>query len=137
MNSMFLTFLNEHIKLNMKNNEQAKLKAFRNIKADYVYLKEKTNCDTSEIIKKLYNERKNNSEIYKNVNEELYNQEVLEMSILEPYLPEEINKEELFAFFDSLNIEKQKSNFKLFLNAGKDKFQQAIDSKYILEYLNK
>ena len=135
----FTLYLDEQIHLEMKlrsTTDPRRLNGFRNIKSDYIYNKEKFDkLSDSEIISKLYKMRDEASIIYEGKNEELRQQELIEMGILKPYLPKEIDIAEIFAFLESLNIQKTKINFKLFQEECEKKFGQKIDSAIILKFI--
>lgn len=91
-NISFIDFVNSNIEKYMKEQNHKMLIAFRNIKSEYVYMKEKSGETDTEIIKKMFNKRKETCEIYKNKNLELFEAENREMVILHPFLPVSVPK---------------------------------------------
>ena len=136
----FIQYIDTQLQLEIKlsaTGDPRRKEGLRNIKCDFIYLKDKNDKDTiNDLIKKLYKSRKEASEIYKDVNNDLYMQEVIEMNILDPFLPEEINWQDVFTYLSSLEIEKDKKNFKSFQVECETHFGQKIDSKVILDYIN-
>ena len=132
----FLEFLNNNIEQFIKEKNQKMLTAFRNVKSEYVYEQEKSNLSDDELIKKLYNKRKETAAIYLNTNPDLYESENLEMNILHPFLKKEPEKEEVIAFLQSLSIEKNVKYFKVFQTMCQENFGQKVNSDYIIEYIN-
>lgn len=131
-----LEFLNSNIEKYTKEQNHKMLVSFRNIKSEYIYEKEKTKNSDIDILRKMFNKRLEASNIYKDVNQNLYEDETREMSIIHPFLPPELSKKQVLDFLNSLSISKEKKNFKLFQNECESNFGQKVDSKIILEYLN-
>lgn len=132
----FIQSINLDIEKYIKSQDHNFLTSCRNIKSEFIYEQEKTKKPDSEILKKMYNKRKETSEIYRTVNQSLYEDEVREMSIIQPFLPPELNKDDILKYLNTLDITKEKKNFKLFQNNCEQHFGQKVDSKIILEYLN-
>lgn len=132
----FLDSINEYIEKCIKNQDHKMLIAFRNIKAEFVYEKSKSNISDSDLIKKMFNKRKETAAIYKDTNQELFDNENKEMVILHQFLPPELSEFTILNFLKTLDIEKNKKNFKLFQEACKKEFGQSVDSTTILKYLN-
>lgn len=132
----FLEHIDRNIKICIKNQAHPMLVAFRNIKSEFIYEKEKSKLSDSEIIKKMYNKRKEAAAIYESTNIDLYKAELGESALLEPFLPPELDKNDILEFLKSLSITKEKKNFKLFQTECENHFGQKVDSKIILEYLN-
>lgn len=132
----FLDFVNSNIEKYMREQNHKMLIAFRNIKSEYVYNKEKTSSEDVDIIKKMFNKRKEASEIYKDKNQELYEDENREMIILHPFLPVEVPEKVILTFLETLPIEKSKSKFKIFQDECLKEFGVKVDSSIILKYLN-
>lgn len=147
-------YLDTHIQYEMKSqatNDPKILKGLRNIKSDFIYLKneilledqyrsdhsmQKTNEDRNlEVIKKLYKQRKEGVSIYKGVNPELMIQEQIEANILENFLPPTIESSKVIDFLCTLNLEKTKKNFKVFQTECKNHFKVDIDPSVILLYI--
>lgn len=119
--------------------DEHRLQGFRNIKSDFNYISSNNPAlEAVEILKRLYKEREENAELYKNSDRsDLWLQEIIEKSILQKWLPKEPDKEEVINFLNSLTeIPKTKSSFKKFQDACSEKFGQKIDSKIILEFLS-
>lgn len=135
-NVVFIDFVNSNIEKYMKEQNHKMLVAFRNIKSEYVYNKEKSKSPDSEIIKKMFNKRKETCEIYKDKNQELFDDENREMTILHPFVPVEIPEDTVLNFLKRLPIEKEKKNFKKFQDECMMEFGQKIDSAIILKYIN-
>lgn len=135
-NVNFIQFVDSNIEKYTKEQNHKMLVAFRNIKSEYAYEKEKTKADDSEILKKMFNKRNETSNIYKTTNQELFEDECREMAILNPFLPPALSETEVFDFLNTLDIEKEKKNFKLFQEKCVAHFNQRVDSKIILKYLN-
>lgn len=133
---IFLETINEYIEKCIKNQDHKMLTAFRNIKAEFVYEKSKSKISDSDLIKKMFNKRKETASIYKDTNQELYDNENREMVILHQFLPPELSESTILFFLKTLDIEKNKKNFKLFQEACKKEFGQSVESAVILKYLN-
>ena len=95
--------INQNIKDAMRAKEKEKLETLRAVKAAIII--EKTQKDAKEeisedaemkILQKLVKQRKDSAQIYKEQNrEELAEKELFEAGIIEKYLPEQMNNEEL------------------------------------------
>ena len=131
----FLEFVNNNIETYIREKNHKMLTAFRNIKSEYLYEKEKSKLDDNELVKKLYNKRKDTAAIYENTNEDLWEAEHLEMVILYPFLTPEPSKDEVISYLKTLSIDKNMKNFKLFQDSCKENFGQKVDSTYISEYI--
>lgn len=132
----FLDAINEYIEKCIKNQDHKMLTAFRNIKSEFVYERSKSKATNTDLIKKMFNKRKETAAIYKDINQELFENENREMVILHQFLPPELSEFTVLNFLKTLDIEKNKKNFKLFQNACAKEFGQAVDSAVILKYLN-
>lgn len=137
MNSVvFIDFVNSNIEKYMKEQNHKMLVAFRNIKSEYVYTKEKSRSADSEIIKKMFNKRKETCEIYRDKNLELFEAENREMIILHPFLPISVPKNVILQYLKGLSITKDKKNFKAFQDACVEEFGEKVESSIILEHIN-
>lgn len=132
----FLEFLNTNIEQYIKEKNSKMLTAFRNIKSEYVYEQEKSKLSDDELIKKMYNKRRETAAIYLDTNADLYEAENLEMNILHPFLKKEPSQDEVMDFLKTLNTEKNVKNFKVFQMQCQEKFGQKVNSEYIIEYIN-
>lgn len=132
----FLDTINEYIEKCIKNQDHKMLTAFRNIKSEFVYERSKSKATNTDLIKKMFNKRKETAAIYKDTNQELFENENREMVILHQFLPPELSEFTVLNFLKTLDIEKNKKNFKLFQNACAKEFGQTVDSAVILKYLN-
>lgn len=135
----FLQYLDTQIQLEMKlsaTSDGKRLTGLRNIKSDYTYAKNQKNAKTFDvIIKSMYKSRIETAELYRDTNQDLFIQESIESELLKPFLPKEIDETELFEFFKTLPITKEKLNFKRFQEAAKEKYGVTVDSKIILKYI--
>ncbi|MBO7211811.1 MAG: GatB/YqeY domain-containing protein [Methanobrevibacter sp.] len=135
----FLQYLDTQIQLEMKLSavsDGKRLTGLRNVKSDFTYAKSQKGAkDFSDIIKSMYKSRLDTSELYKDSNNDLYVQELIEAEILKQFLPKEISEEELFAYFEALPIKRSKTSFKLYQDAAKDKFGYTPDSQLILKFI--
>ena len=132
----FIQFINSNIEKYTKDQNHKMLIAFRNIKSEYIYEKEKSKTDDSEIIKKMFNKRNETSNIYRTTNQELFEDECREMAILNPFLPPVLEETAVLEFLKTLDIPKEKKNFKMFQEKCIEHFKQRVDSAIILKYLN-
>lgn len=135
-NISFIDFVNSNIEKYMKKQNHKMLIAFRNIKSEYVYMKEKSGETDTEIIKKMFNKRKETCEIYKNKNLELFEAENREIVILHPFLPVSVPKNVILQYLNRLSITKDKKNFKAFQDACMEEFGEKVESSIILEHIN-
>lgn len=135
-NISFIDFVNSNIERYMKEQNHKMLIAFRNIKSEYVYMKEKSGETDTEIIKKMFNKRKETCEIYKDKNLELSEAENREMVILHPFLPVSVPKNVVLQYLNRLSITKDKKNFKAFQDACMEEFGEKVESSIILEHIN-
>jgi len=96
--------INDDIKQAMLAKDRRKLEALRAIKAALLLVKTGKDITSGEIpeelelsiLQKLVKQRKESAEIYKSQNrEDLVEDEVFQASIIEAYLPEQMNEEEL------------------------------------------
>lgn len=120
------------------NKNENRLIGLRNIKSDFNYIASTNNkLSTSDILKRLYKERLENSKIYLDANKhDLWFQEHTELGILENYLPKEPTETEILSFLSTLiDIPKQKSSFKKYQEACSEKFGQMVNSKIILNFI--
>ncbi len=100
---MLFEKINEDIKTDILAKEKEKLEALRAIKAAFLLAKtekgapsELTNDMELKIIQKLVKQRKESAEIYITQNrKDLYDKEMLEASVIEQYLPKQLDPEEL------------------------------------------
>ncbi|MBN1984968.1 MAG: GatB/YqeY domain-containing protein [Prolixibacteraceae bacterium] len=110
--SIFET-INEDIKAAMKAREKEKLEALRNIKKVMLEARtskgagtELTDAEVLKIISKLAKQGTDSATIYKEQGrQELYNQEIAQVTVYESYLPAKMSEEELTALVQSI-IEK-------------------------------
>lgn len=138
----FIQYIDKLIKaeilLGSAKNENV-LAGLRNIKSDFNYIASKTkDIDVVEILKKLYRERKENAELYKDSNRlDLWLQENTEKTILDHFIPEEPSVDEVKEFLSSLtDIPKTKASFKKYQEKCLEKFGQKIDSQIILDFIS-
>jgi len=96
--------IEEDIKIAMKAKDKDTLEAIRAVKAELLLLKTAnanhtiSEQDEIKILQKLISQRKDAATIYKEQNrEELYNQEMFQVSVIEKYLPAQMSDEELNA----------------------------------------
>ncbi len=140
----FIDYISSQIQLEMRlsaTGDPKRLMGFRNIKSEFLYLREKNDkLSETDIMQKMYNSRMANADIYKDVNDELRFQELIEAEIIKPFLPEELNWQDVFNYLDSIhlneNIEKTKKSFKIFQDKCTSHFGQKVDSKVILDYID-
>lgn len=138
--SKFVDFLNEQIKAQMLLG-QAKntllLTGYRNLKSDFEYqISKNPKLDEIDLLKKLYKSRKDNMEVYRNVKEDLYNQEYVEAEILEPFIPTPPSEKEVIDYLTSLHpISRSKMNFPQYQNECLEKFGQKVDAQIIFKFI--
>lgn len=100
--SLFET-INEDIKKAMLDRQKEKLEALRGIKAAFLVAKTEKGSDGTlspetelKVIRKMIKQRKESAEIYiSNNRKDLYDKEMFEASVIEQYLPKQMNEEEL------------------------------------------
>jgi uncharacterized protein YqeY len=141
-NIEFISFIDECIKTEMllgPNKNEKRLIGLRNIKSDFNYISSREpKIDTIDILKRLYKERRENENIYKDANKlDLWLQERTEAEILSRWIPKEPDRETVFLFLNTLSdITRQKSSFKKYQAACIKHFGQKIDSSIILDFIN-
>lgn len=135
-NTTFIDFVNSNIKKYMEEQNHKMLIAFRNIKSEYLYMEGKSKDTEVEIIKKMFNKRKETCEIYKDKNQELFDDENREMIILHPFVPIEVPEKIVLQFLETLPIEKTKRNFVAFQNECLKEFGEKVNSSVILKHIN-
>lgn len=135
-NTTFIDFVNSNIKKYMEEQNHKMLIAFRNIKSEYLYMEGKSKDTEVEIIKKMFNKRKETCEIYKDKNQELFDDENREMIILHPFIPIEVPEKVVLQFLETLPIEKTKRNFVAFQNECLKEFGEKVNSSVILKHIN-
>lgn len=128
--------INNSIIFHTKEKNKNYLQAYRNIKTDLEYLYSKNiNLDPIEGLKKLKKERLNNLEIY-NKDTDLYNQENLELLIINTYLPIEIEESIIIDYLTKLHpISRNKADFKKYQDECFEKFGQKVSSQTILKFI--
>lgn len=108
----------------------------RNLKSDYDYMMSKSSTkDENEVVIKLYKERIENAEIYRDTNQELFLQENVEANMIKPYVPKEPSEQEVMEFLGTLDIDKNMKNFKVFIEKCQENFGMKVDSKYIQNFI--
>lgn len=136
----FITYIDQEILLSMKLGQaadQKRLTGLRNIKSEYIYTKEKNKgLSEGELVKKMHKVRNETAELYVGVNEDLRMQEILEINILTPFLPEELNWQDVVEFLNTLELTKEKKNFKKFQTEAENHFGQKVDSIVILDFID-
>lgn len=132
---MFLKEINDQLAIAMKEKDSEKLTALRNIKSDFIYLTQKTSETESEIISILAKTRRETVKIYEGKSEALRDQELRELEILHPFLPEEVNWQDVFQVLRESGIPKEMRNFKKFQEVVNAHFGQKIDSDIIKDYI--
>lgn len=138
--SKFVDYLNEQIKAQMKlgtNKDPELLKGYRNLKSDFEYqISKNPKLDEIELLKKLHKTRRDNMDIYKDVKEDLYNQEKIEFEILNPFIPTPPTEKEVIDYLVSLHpISRSKMNFPQYQSECVEKFGQKIDAKIIFKFI--
>ena len=112
--------INEDIKAAMKNREKEKLEALRNIKKVMLEVKtskgagsELSDEESLKIIAKLAKQGKDSAQIYQEQGRaDLYEQEMLQVTVFETYLPEKITGEKLVAAIKEVIAETGASSIK-------------------------
>lgn len=96
--------INADMKTAMKEQNKAKLNAIRAIKSELLLLKtdaggkEITEADELKVLKKLAKQRRESAELYEQQGrQDLADNERVELSFIEPYLPEQLSDDELKA----------------------------------------
>ncbi len=96
--------INNDIKQAMLAKDKRKLEALRAIKAALLLIKTGKDTGTSEVpeelelktLQKLVKQRKESAELFKNQNRsDLYEEEIFQASIIETYLPAQMNEDEI------------------------------------------
>ncbi len=127
--------IEQQIRLGATKNEMI-LNGARNLKSDFDYKMSKSSTKNDlDIILDLYKERLDAAEIYKDKNLNLYLQEITEINLLQPYIPNEPSKNEVIEFLNTLNYEKSMKNFRMFIEKCKEKFGIKVNSKYIQDFI--
>lgn len=137
--SNFTDYIDTQIQVQMRlgyTQNTERLQGLRNIKTDYNYIHSKDpNKSEVELLKSLYKEREENSKTYEQ-GSDLYLQEVIEMDILKPFIPKAPADSDVLEFLASLNIDKNKKNFKKFQDSCENQFGQKVNSQLILDFIN-
>lgn len=138
--SKFIDFLNEQIKVQMllgQTKNTLLLTGYRNLKSDFEYqMSKNSKLDEIDLLKKLYKSRKDNMEVYKDVKEDLYNQEFTESEILKPFIPTPPSEKEVIDYLTSLHpISRSKMNFPQYQNECVEKFGQKVDAQIIFKFI--
>ena len=137
--SNFTNYIDTQIQVQMRlgyTQDAKRLQGLRNIKSDYNYIHSKNpNKSEVELLKSLYKEREENSKTYEQ-GSDLYLQEVIEMDILKPFIPKTPADKDVLEFLASLNIDKDKKNFKKFQDSCENQFGQKVNSQLILDFIN-
>lgn len=137
--SNFTNYIDTQIQVQMRlgyTQDAKRLQGLRNIKSDYNYIHSKNpNKSEVELLKSLYKEREENSKTYEQ-GSDLYLQEVIEMDILKPFIPKAPADKDVLEFLVSLNIDKDKKNFKKFQDSCENQFGQKVNSQLILDFIN-
>lgn len=137
--SNFTDYIDTQIQVQMRlgyTQDIKRLQGLRNIKTDYNYIHSKDpNKSEVELLKYLYKEREENSKTYEQ-GSDLYLQEVIEMDILKPFIPKAPADSEVLEFLASLNIDKNKKNFKKLQDFCEVQFGQKVNSQLILDFIN-
>ena len=139
--------INEDIKAAMLAKDRESLNALRAVKSALLLLKTEKNAGdiTEEVelktLQKLVKQRKESAEMYKSQNrEDLYQEEIAQVSIISKYLPEQMSEEEITDIIKGLieqeNITDIKSMGKLMGMASKQLAGKA-DNKIISEIVKK
>lgn len=141
--SNFITYINDAIKQEIilgSNKNQNKLTGLRNIKSDFDYIASKDpKLDAVNILKKLRKERSDNAAIYYSEQRtDLWLQEKTELELIDSYLPKLPSDSEVMSFLETLtDIPIQKKSFKKFQTACTEHFGVEVDSKTILDFIEK
>ncbi len=98
-----IDLINNDIKEAMKAKEKERLEALRAVKAELLLLKtaagasdEISDADGVKLLQKMVKQRKESAGIYKEQNrEDLYAQEMAQISYIQPYLPQQMTDDEL------------------------------------------
>jgi uncharacterized protein len=99
----FTERINNDLKQAMLKREKEKLEAIRAVKAAFMIAKtekgagsELTDAEEIKILQKLVKQRKDSAAIYKDQNRnDLFDKEILEASVIEAYLPAQMNSEDV------------------------------------------
>ena len=137
--SNFLEYIDTQIQLQLKlraTNDGKTLTGLRNIKSDFLYTREKNSTlNEGDVIKRMHKSRIDTALIYETTNKDLWQQEIIESNILVPFLPPEIKSQDIFEFLNSLGLDKNNKNFKIFQTESEKHFGQKIESNIILDYI--
>ena len=139
--------INDDIKVAMLAKEKETLNALRAVKSALLLLKTEKNAseitEETELktLQKLVKQRKESAEMYKAQNrEDLYNEEMFQMTIISKYLPQQMSEEEITAVIKQLveqeNITDIKGMGKLMGLASKELAGKA-DNKQVSEIVKK
>jgi uncharacterized protein len=138
--------ITEDIKNAMKAKETDKLTSLRAIKAELLLLKtglgasgEISEEDAIKMLQKMVKQRKDAAEIYKNQGrEDLYQNEMKEVSYIQPYLPKQLSDEELTTEIKAIIEETEATSIKdmgKIMGIATGKFQGKAESKKIAEII--
>lgn len=140
----FIDYLNEQIKVQMllgSAKNTLLLTGYRNLKSDFEYqMSKNSKLDEVELLRKLYKSRKENAEFYKNekgTDHPLFQQEAIEVEILEPFIPQAPKEADVIMFLESKwPISRSKMNFPIYQNACVEQFGQKVDPKIIFKFIS-
>ncbi len=134
------------IKDSLKSRDRIKANVIRMLKADLVNEEIKQNKDLTEeqvvqVIQRAVKKRKESIEEYKKVNQETrVQEEENELKILMPFLPEQLNEDEMIKIIDEIIREMQPVGMKDFgkvMSAVMQKAQGRAEGKMINELVKK
>lgn len=146
MATKFFELIDNDIKEAIKNKENEKLIALRAIKAELLLLKtsgkpDVTDEDVIKALQKMIKQRQQSAEIYlQNGRQDLYEQEMKEISFIKPYLPEELSDQQLEETLKQIIEQvgaKDAKDFGKVMGIATKQLQGKADNKKIAEFVRK
>lgn len=135
--------LNDDLKSAMKSKDALRLSVIRLVKKYIQELEtsvghngEATDVEIMKIINKLVKQGKDSAEQYKSAGRiELYNEEMLQVAVLEEYLPKQMNEDEISVEIDKVMTETGSTNMGVLMKELNSRLAGRADGKTISRIL--
>jgi uncharacterized protein YqeY len=135
--------LNDDLKSAMKNKDALRLSVIRLVKKYIQELEtsvghngEATDAEIMKIINKLVKQGKDSAEQYKSAGRiELYNEEMLQVAVLEEYLPKQMSEDEISVEIDKVMAETGSTNMGVLMKELNSRLAGRADGKTISRIL--
>ena len=135
--------INNDLKIAMKNKETLRLNTIRLVKKYIQELEtsvghngEATDAEIMKIINKLVKQGKDSAEQYKSAGRvELYDEEMLQVAVLEEYLPKQMSEDEISVEIDKVMVETGSTNMGVLMKELNARLAGRADGKTISRIL--